>query len=169
MSTTQISVATPGSDYATVQELIREYADALGVDLCFQNFSEELETLQTMYGPPRGFMLLARQSGTTVGCVGVREISPDTCEMKRLYVRAQARGSGVGRALATDAIRRSQSAGYERMVLDTLVHMIEARRLYVSLGFRQCAPYYENPLQGVVYMELMMSGYAVGLPQRGQH
>lgn len=159
MSGIEINVVTLSSDHALVRDLFLEYANALGVDLCFQNFTEELETLQTMYGPPRGLLLLARQSGVTVGCVGVREISEDTCEMKRLYVRAQERGAGIGHALTTDAIRRAQSGGYKRMVLDTLVHMVEARELYASLGFRQCAPYYENPLQGVVYMELVMSEY----------
>jgi ribosomal protein S18 acetylase RimI-like enzyme len=164
MSETEIVVMS-GSAYAAARELILEYADALGVDLCFQNFSEELEALETMYGPPRGLMLLAWQSNTTVGCVGVRAISASTCEMKRLYVRTQARGVGIGRALAIEAIRLARSAGYKRMVLDTLVHMIEARKLYGTLGFRQCAPYYENPLQGVVYMELVMSEDGTALTQ----
>ena len=153
---TQIDIVMPGAGHAMVRELILEYARALGVDLCFQNFPQELETLQTLYGPPGGFMLVARRSAAYVGCVGVRRIGADTCEMKRLYVRPQWRGAGIGRALATDAIRRARGEGYRRMLLDTLSHMTEARRLYASLGFRQCAAYYPSPLQGTIYLELLM-------------
>jgi len=154
MDRVEIYAAASGTDWAVAREMIREYADLLGVDLCFQNLAEELETLETMYGPPRGIMILAKQHGRNVGCVAVRGISTDTCEMKRLYVRSEARGKGVGRALAIEAISRATALDYRRIVLDTLVNMTEARNLYQTLGFRQCAPYYENPLRGAVYLEL---------------
>jgi putative acetyltransferase len=161
MSHAEIHAVTSGPDYAIARELVLEYARALGVELCFQNFSQELEALPTVYGPPRGFMLLARQLGASVGCVGVREFSVATCEMKRLYVRDRARGTGIGRALVVDAISRARAAGYRRMVLDTLIDMVAARQLYQALGFRECAPYYRSPLPGTIYMDLAMDAGGV--------
>jgi ribosomal protein S18 acetylase RimI-like enzyme len=154
MDLVEIYAAETRTDWAAAREMIREYADLLGVDLCFQNLANEIETLETMYGAPRGIMLLVEQRGRNVGCVAVRGISADTCEMKRLYVRSQARGMGVGRALAVEAISRATALGYRRIVLDTLSNMTRARTLYQTLGFRRCAPYYENLLPGAIYLEL---------------
>ena len=148
--------AESDADYRTARELFREYADRLGVDLCFQGFSAELETLDTMYAPPSGCLLLASFENAPVGCVGVRRLSATLCEMKRLYVRDSVRGRGCGRRLAVEIVGRARRLGYERMVLDTLEPMVQARRLYMSLGFRDCAPYYPNPLPGVRYLELQL-------------
>lgn len=144
--------ATSTEHYAAGRTLIEEYAVALGVDLCFQNFSEEIANLPKIYGSPRGCLLLARMNGEFVGCVAVRYQDDTVCEMKRLYVKPQHRGAGLGRHLAESAIRYARQLNYSRMVLDTLPNMTEAQSLYGSLGFREVEGYYPNPLYGVRYL-----------------
>jgi ribosomal protein S18 acetylase RimI-like enzyme len=149
--------ARSDAEYAAARALFGEYASQLGIDLCFQNFAFELDHLAEMYGAPAGCLLLGRADDLPVACVGVRRLSDDACEMKRLYVRAQVRGAGLGRQLALAAVAEARARGYQRMVLDTLAGMTAARRLYTSLGFREAAPYYANPLPEVVYMELKLN------------
>ena len=149
---TEIMEATTAEDYGVGRTLFEEYAVALGVDLRFQNFSEELSNLPKMYGPPGGCLFLACANEKTVGCVAVRNQSDTTCEMKRLYVQPEYRGTGLGRRLAEIAIRTARRLGYARMVLDTLPSMVEAQPLYESLGFREVEGYYQNPVQGVRYL-----------------
>jgi carbonic anhydrase len=141
-------------DYEAARELFVEYADWLGVDLCFQGFSEELTKLRQTYGSPEGCLILARDKARVVGCVGVRRVSESTCEMKRLFVRSDFRGTGLGKRLASEAINASVRLGYGRMVLDTLENMTAARNLYTSLGFEETEAYYRNPLPGVRYLAL---------------
>ena len=147
-----ITSATTAEDYAAGKSLIEEYAAALGVDLCFQNFSDEIANLPEIYGPPRGCLLLARTRSKAVGCVAVRNRNATVCEMKRLYVKPHYRGKGLGRRLAESAIHSAQKLGYSRVVLDTLPSMAEAQVLYESLGFREIEGYYPNPLEGVRYL-----------------
>lgn len=158
----RIEPAQTEADFSIARGLFEEYAARLGVDLCFQGFSAELRMLDTMYAPPGGALLLAWIGGAAVGCGGVRKLSESVCEMKRLYVRDEQRGVGIGRQIAVQLLARARALGYRRMVLDTLERMSAARGLYASFGFRECAPYYDNPLQGVVYMELDLSPATAG-------
>ena len=126
---------------------LREYADGLGVDLSFQDFESEL-------ADPLGFyelVLLAKG-----GCVALRRIDEVTCEMKRLYVRPAARGSGLGRQLAEAVIDEARARGYSRMLLDTLPQMTAAQALYRSLSFRDTDPYRRNPVPGATFLELAL-------------
>jgi ribosomal protein S18 acetylase RimI-like enzyme len=144
--------------FAAGAALFNEYASQLGVDLCFQGFAAELAQLPLMYGPPSGCLLLIMRGGTAVGCGGVRRLADGVCEMKRLYIQGSARGAQLGRRLVTQLLRRAQSLGYHTMRLDTLTEMTAARSLYRSLGFREIAAYYDNPLANPVYMELTITG-----------
>lgn len=151
-----ITVTAPGPDLDAVHDLFLEYAGTLNFNLCFQDFDSELEGLPGTYAPPSGTLLLARIDGAVAGCVGVRPLDAGRCEMKRLYLREFARGKGGGRALAGKAIAFARSAGYARMVLDTLPQMVVAMRLYYGLGFVRCAPYYDNTPINSACLEMVL-------------
>ncbi|MGB3747284.1 MAG: GNAT family N-acetyltransferase [Rhodanobacter sp.] len=157
-----IAPASLPDDVDTVRELFTEYVDSLGIDLSFQDVATELAQLPGKYAPPRGVILLARDgAGATPGCVALRPWpQPGVCEIKRLYVRPAARGHALGRQLAEAAIAWAVRAGYVRVLLDTLASMVAARQLYVALGFRPVAPYYDNPLPGTLYMALELGPQA---------
>jgi putative acetyltransferase len=141
---------------ADARALFLEYAEALGIDLCFQGFDAELAELPGSYARPTGRLLAATLDGELAGCIAMRPLSGGVCEMKRLYVRPAARGGGVGRALAGAVIAAAREEGYERMRLDTLPQMVEAQPLYESLGFREIEPYYESPVPGARFLELTL-------------
>lgn len=155
MTTFRIEPAVGADDIESVRGLFLRYAESLGFDLCFQGFDHELAALPGQYAPPAGRLLLARSAdGTPSGCVGLRQLDAETCEMKRLYVAGESRGLGLGRLLAQTIIVEARAAGYRRMRLDTLPTMTEAARLYEMLGFREIEPYYENPVAGARFLEL---------------
>jgi putative acetyltransferase len=137
--------------------LFEEYAAALSIDLCFQNFAQELASLSTMYAPPSGALLLAEITNTPAGCVAVRSLDAATCELKRLYVRPTYRGHNLGRRLAESALETARALGYQRIRLDTLPEMQPAQRLYESLGFRDIPPYYGEPIAGQRFMEAQLN------------
>ncbi len=140
-----------------VRTLFEEYAHSLNVDLCFQNFEQELAELPGDYAPPRGALVLAVVDGAYAGCCAMRPL--DTCdytnasEMKRLYVRKAFRGFGLGRQLAERILDAARMAGYDNILLDTLDDMESARALYAELGFKEIPPYYHNPIAGAHYLK----------------
>ena len=149
-----IKVAHDAKQLPDVRILFQEYAASLDIDLAFQGFEEELATLPGAYAPPEGALLMASWEGHIAGCVALRKLSAGTCEMKRLYTRPEFRGRHIGRALAEAVIQQARIIGYSRMRLDTLASMKRARAMYLSLGFREIAPYCYNPFEDAVFMEL---------------
>jgi putative acetyltransferase len=145
-----------------VRTLFMEYAASLEFDLCFQGFDRELRDLPGEYSPPTGSLLLAVGEGGAEGCVALRRLDGQTSEMKRLYVRPSARGSGLGRRLALAVIAEARRIGYTRMRLDTVPSMTGAIGLYQSLGFRRIAPYRPSPIEGALFMELNLGESSTG-------
>jgi GNAT superfamily N-acetyltransferase len=137
----------------TIRDLFLEYAELLDFDLEFQNFKEELAGLPGEYAPPEGGLIIAFYQGEPAGCVGLRKLEKNICEMKRLYVRPRYRAMGVGKALAESIIREAGVRGYKHMRLDTVPSMKKARGLYLSMGFKKIDPYCYNPIQGATFME----------------
>ena len=140
-------------DIAEIRKLFLEYAESLPHSLCFQNFNEELATLPGKYRVPDGCLIMAKQNGCVAGCVGLRPIGDQTCEMKRLYVRPEFHGCGIGRGLVEEVIKVAKDIGYERMRLDTMPSMVNAIALYRKFGFVEIEPYCENPVEGALFME----------------
>jgi ribosomal protein S18 acetylase RimI-like enzyme len=139
------------------RELFLEYAESLGFSLCFQSFDEELKNLPGAYAAPSGRLLLAQYDQQPAGCVALRKLEANICEMKRLYVRPAYRGKGLGRILVERVIAEARAIGYERMRLDTIASsMKDAVELYRRMGFKEIAPYRANPIEGALYLELLL-------------
>jgi len=137
--------------------LFLEYAASLGFSLCFQSFDEELKSLPGAYAAPSGRLLIAQCEQQAAGCVALRKLEDNICEMKRLYVRPAYRGHGLGRILVERVIAEARAIGYERMRLDTVASsMQDAVELYRRMGFEEIAPYRANPIAGALYMELLL-------------
>ena len=151
---TMVQVESPAQT-AQARELFLEYAQSLGFSLCFQGFDKELAGLPGDYAPPDGRLLLAEYEGELAGCVALHRLGPEICEMKRLYLRPQFRGKGVGRALAEKVIAEARGMGYRKMRLDTVEPIMkDAVAMYRRLGFREIEPYCLNPIAGAMYMDL---------------
>jgi putative acetyltransferase len=127
------------------------------VNLCFQNFEQELAGLPGYYAPPDGRLLLAEYEGQLAGCVALHKWETGVCEMKRLYLRPSFRGKGLGRVIAEKIIAEARNIGYRNMRLDTIEPIMkDAVEMYRKLGFREIAPYRPNPIAGAMYMELQL-------------
>jgi GNAT superfamily N-acetyltransferase len=142
--------------WAVARHLVEAYAASLDIDLGFQDFQNEITSLPRVYGPPDGAFLVAEQDGLYIGCVALRQLPQDTCEMKRLYVSPSGRGQGVGRTLVEGIISEARRLGYARILLDTLPSMREAHSLYAALGFKPIPAYRYNPVPGTTFMELRL-------------
>ena len=151
----RIAQAITKSDIEQARTLFEEYAAGLGISLCFQNFDQELANLPGDYAPPSGRLLLAREFDQLVGCIALRKLGPDVCEMKRLFVRSSYRDKGLGRVLVEALIEEARKIGYAQMRLDTLPgRMDRAIALYKSIGFVEIPPYYQNPVDSATFMQL---------------
>ena len=156
-SNSAITTAHAASDaqIAAIRGLFLEYAQSLGFSLCFQSFDQELASLPGDYAPPGGRLLLAASNGDPAGCVALHKLGPEICEMKRLFVRPQYRGQGLGRELAEKIITEARHLKYKKLRLDTVEPVMKtAVAMYRQLGFREIPPYRPNPIAGALYMEL---------------
>ncbi|MBA3573276.1 MAG: GNAT family N-acetyltransferase [Pyrinomonadaceae bacterium] len=153
-----IAQAQSPEDIDRARELFEEYAAWLGINLCFQNFEKELAELPGEYVPPTGRLFLAFVGDQISGCVALRGLDDGACEIKRLYVRPEFRGKGLGRELTEAVIDAAREAGYQRLRLDTLPgEMDRAIAIYISLGFREIEAYYHSPVAGATFMELLLA------------
>ena len=150
----RITEAVWPEDRAPIARLMREYVEALGADISFQDFEAEHVGLPGKYARPEGVVLIGWTADEAVGIVAYRPFERRICEMKRLYVLPRFRGTGLGRLLVEELVRDARSHGYRRMVLDTLPSMRPAQAVYGAMGFQPIPAYYDNPLPGVMYMAL---------------
>ena len=150
----QIKAQHTGDAIEEIKQLFIEYSQSLGVNLDFQNFETELNTLPGKYIPPNGALILALVDGKAAGCVALRKMDDDICEMKRLYVRNDYRGLGIGNKLISMIIEEAGKLNYSYMRLDTLPTMKRAQELYKSYGFYDIEPYVYNPVTGTRFLEL---------------
>jgi GNAT superfamily N-acetyltransferase len=157
VKTLTFAEAETAPQIAQVRELFLEYSQSLGFSLCFQNFDQELAELPGDYAPPAGRLLLAEYDAQLAGCVALHKLDSAICEMKRLYLRPQFRGKGLGRLLADRIIAEARQIGYERMRLDSVEPVMkDAVAMYRRFGFKEIAPYRPNPNPGVLYLELRL-------------
>ncbi len=149
-----VQAATP-AQVEEARTLFREYEKWLDVDLCFQGFEEELAQLPGKYAKPNGRLLLAKVEKEFAGCIALRKINDGVCEMKRLFVRKDFRGLGLGKILIEKLINEARQISYHKMRLDTLpVKMPQAVKLYKTFGFYEISPYYKNPHDETLFLEL---------------
>lgn len=149
----KIVAATSPEDFDTGKNLFLEYAQSLDFNLCFQNFEQELADIQVQYGIPNGCLLLVKNDGAAVGCVGVRRWKGDIAELKRMYLQPQTRGLGLGKKLLEAALENARLLGYRSIRLDTLPNMTSAIAIYREFGFTNIPPYRDNPFEGTIYLE----------------
>lgn len=152
----RISAASTTAEFEAVRGLFRDYARTPDVDVCVVGFDEEIRALPGVYAEPSGAVLLAQLMGAPAGCVAIKPVDESTAEMKRLFVRPEARGRKIGERLALAAIAAARARGYRRLRLDTLPSMTEARAIYSRLGFREVVPFGSLPVAGATWMELAL-------------
>lgn len=137
---------------------LQYYQELLKIDVCFRDFEKELENLQEYYEYPNGDLLLAVEREKVMGCVALRKVNQNICEMKRLFVYPEYRGQGLGRMLSQEIINKAKHGGYQHMRLDTLDWLKEAIGLYQSLGFNEIPPYLKESKVKLVYLGLELRG-----------
>lgn len=148
--------AVSGKDFNIIRSLFSDYSKELGFELDFQDFKKELEQLEDMYSAPDGMLLIAYFNDSISGCVGLRKFDKEICEMKRLYVKSEFRGKGIGKKLSVTIISNAKIIGYKRMRLDTIMYMKEAIGIYKKLGFYEIESYRYNPIHDAVFLELIL-------------
>ncbi|HEY9008971.1 GNAT family N-acetyltransferase [Ohtaekwangia sp.] len=153
MSDLQFKAAATAADFEQGRRLFEEYAGSLDFDLGFQDFKKELDTISHQYQKPKGTLLLCFHNETAIGCVGIRALSENTAELKRLYVRPAYRNLKIGKQLLERAIDTAKELRYAYIRLDTVPSQAKAQELYRLLGFYNIAPYRHNPIAGTIYME----------------
>jgi ribosomal protein S18 acetylase RimI-like enzyme len=151
-----ITLAQTFQDYQLAKDLFQEYAQSLAIDLCFQNFAEELAQIAEQYNLKDGGIILLKLANEAIACAGLRRIDAQTAELKRMYIRAGFRGQGLGKTLLSEIIKLAQSLDYQYIRLDTLPSMLEAIQLYRALGFYEIEAYRPNPIAGAIYMEIKL-------------
>lgn len=146
-------IANTKEDFETGKKLFEEYADSLNVDLSFQDFSKELDTVSQQYNKPSGSLMLVFADDLPAGCAGIRRLDDGTAELKRMYIKDEYRGLKIGVSLLQQSIDLAKTLGYKKIRLDTLANMAKAQQLYKSFGFYEIRAYRYNPLAGTIYME----------------
>lgn len=152
----EVVLADDSKKISEARKLIQEYGNSLNINLDFQNFKQELKKLPGQYIAPKGILLLATLDNKSVGCIALRELNSNSCEMKRLYIKEAYRGQGIGKMLVTRLIDEARKMKYEYMKLDTLPGMKRAQEIYESYGFYDINPFVYNPVDGTRYMELKL-------------
>lgn len=151
-----ISPARTAIELTSAAALFRAYAKSLPVDLASQGFSQELKSLPGVYAPPAGELLLAKRGDHVLGTIALKQLEPHVAEIKRLFVRPQARRIGVGKALVMAILKTARERGYREIKLDTLPEMAGAIALYKSFGFAPIPPYGSHPYPGLVSLGLKL-------------
>lgn len=148
-----IEIASTPEQFQVARDLFREYAATLSVDLCFQNFDKELQEIDLQYGSPTGALMLVMRDGRAIGCGAIRKLEGKVGELKRMYLRPDARGLGVGSKLLSKCFEVARRLGYDTLRLDTLPEMTDAQAMYRKHGFYEISSYRSNPVKGSLYME----------------
>jgi ribosomal protein S18 acetylase RimI-like enzyme len=150
----EIVQAETDDQIEAVRKLFREYEAWFGMNLCFQNFDDEVANLPSKYAAPDGRLFLAFADENLAGCIALQKLEDDICEMKRLFVKNDFRGQKIGIALIEKLFEEAKNIGYKKMRLDTFPSkMSKAVKLYESYGFREIPPYYQNPYGETLFME----------------
>lgn len=146
-------IANSAQEFMDGRKLFEEYVQSIDVDLSFQGFAEELQTIDQQYNKPSGALILALDGKSAIGCCGIRQLEHGIAELKRMYVNPRYRNGNIGSALLSNSLAVAKELGYQKIRLDTLNSMTKAKKLYAAFGFYEIAPYRFNPLAGTVYME----------------
>jgi putative acetyltransferase len=150
-------IANTTQEFDDARNLFQQYATSVGIDLCFQDFPNELKTIDQQYHKPKGALLLAYKNKIAVGCAGLREFGKEAAELKRMFVKTEYRGYKIGQRMLELIIDIARELKYKKILLDTLSNMTQAQKLYQSFGFYEISSYRFNPIEGAVFMEMKLT------------